>query len=355
MSVTWSSMLGPASATAPGFITTGAQEIAGAKTLTDTLTINKTAASSTAESPIVLIRTSDDATGKVEFSNLSATDGVFSPLAVFQAPTTNIGGYVSFRAGTDTGTTPVGVLDFRIGSGAVSTRSAFEIRNNNVPVLTGVPLNSGANLALSWGTQAGAAPTWTTSRSVGTRSVWYNSFANGTAADYATGVDVTNGILWDSLPAATSSYSHRIYGGNGTLAHTFRADGLADHVGTVRATGATSPSSGAGVEHYYTGGTGWSIAFDRGASSYKEYNISGNPLKLGVQGTAVVTITANNVTSTKPISTNNTAAVWTSGTGTPEGVVTAPVGSIYSRTDGGAGTTLYIKESGTGNTGWVAK
>lgn len=46
---------------------------------------------------------------------------------------------------------------------------------------------------------------------------------------------------------------------------------------------------------------------------------------------------------------------WTSGTGTPEASVTAPVGSIYTRTDGGASTTLYVKESGTGNTGWVAK
>lgn len=45
----------------------------------------------------------------------------------------------------------------------------------------------------------------------------------------------------------------------------------------------------------------------------------------------------------------------TAGAGSPEGAVTAPRGSIYMRTDGGAGTTLYIKESGTGNTGWVAK
>lgn len=43
------------------------------------------------------------------------------------------------------------------------------------------------------------------------------------------------------------------------------------------------------------------------------------------------------------------------GAGSPEGVVTAPVGAIYQRTDGGAGTTLYVKQSGTGNTGWVAK
>lgn len=49
------------------------------------------------------------------------------------------------------------------------------------------------------------------------------------------------------------------------------------------------------------------------------------------------------------------AVLWTSGTGTPEGVVTAVVGSLYTRTDGGTNTTLYIKESGTGNTGWIAK
>jgi hypothetical protein len=45
----------------------------------------------------------------------------------------------------------------------------------------------------------------------------------------------------------------------------------------------------------------------------------------------------------------------TGGAGTPEGSVTAPVGSTYRRTDGGAGTTFYVKESGAGNTGWVAK
>jgi hypothetical protein len=51
----------------------------------------------------------------------------------------------------------------------------------------------------------------------------------------------------------------------------------------------------------------------------------------------------------------STGPTWTAGSGSPEGAVTAPVGSFYSRTAGGAGTTLYVKESGTGNTGWAAK
>ena len=42
------------------------------------------------------------------------------------------------------------------------------------------------------------------------------------------------------------------------------------------------------------------------------------------------------------------------GTGTPEGVVAATVGNIFIRTDGGVGSTVYSKESGVGNTGWVA-
>lgn len=41
--------------------------------------------------------------------------------------------------------------------------------------------------------------------------------------------------------------------------------------------------------------------------------------------------------------------------GTPEGQVAAPVGSLAIRRDGGSGTTYYVKQSGTGNTGWVAK
>lgn len=43
------------------------------------------------------------------------------------------------------------------------------------------------------------------------------------------------------------------------------------------------------------------------------------------------------------------------GTGTPEGALVASVGALYTRTDGGVASTFYVKETGTGNTGWVAK
>jgi hypothetical protein len=50
-----------------------------------------------------------------------------------------------------------------------------------------------------------------------------------------------------------------------------------------------------------------------------------------------------------------------SGEGSPEGVVTAPQGSLYRRTDGSTNTSLYVKTSGgvdpaaLTDTGWVAK
>lgn len=43
------------------------------------------------------------------------------------------------------------------------------------------------------------------------------------------------------------------------------------------------------------------------------------------------------------------------GNGSPEGSLSSSVGSTYRRIDGGASTTFYVKESGSGNTGWVAK
>jgi hypothetical protein len=43
------------------------------------------------------------------------------------------------------------------------------------------------------------------------------------------------------------------------------------------------------------------------------------------------------------------------GYGSPLNVVAAGIGSIYMRLDGGAITSIYIKESGTDGTGWVAK
>lgn len=43
------------------------------------------------------------------------------------------------------------------------------------------------------------------------------------------------------------------------------------------------------------------------------------------------------------------------GYGTPLNNIQAKVGSLFMRQDGGANTTLYVKESASDGSGWVAK
>ncbi len=41
------------------------------------------------------------------------------------------------------------------------------------------------------------------------------------------------------------------------------------------------------------------------------------------------------------------------GVGSPEGVVTANITQRYMDSSGGASSVMYIKQTGSGNTGWV--
>jgi Pectate lyase superfamily protein len=108
-----------------------------------------------------------------------------------------------------------------------------------------------------------------------------------------------------------------------------------------------------------------------GSSSYAcdKVIISGNT----IDGCTGAEIKLNGAMTTAPIVTDNLVSADVAsvgnliqiggqgsrrifqGSGTPQGVVTAGIGSQFQRTDGGAGTTLYVKESGTGNTGWIEK
>ena len=60
-------------------------------------------------------------------------------------------------------------------------------------------------------------------------------------------------------------------------------------------------------------------------------------------------------TQFRPGIVSDNPPVWTSGTGSPEGVVSGSVGSLYTDQNGGANTTLYVKESGFSDTGWTVK
>jgi len=87
------------------------------------------------------------------------------------------------------------------------------------------------------------------------------------------------------------------------------------------------------------------------ASSTSSFEISdsANATKFEIKDNGEVVIYSDMVID----DANNVRIV--SGSGSPESVVTAGIGSTYHRTDGSTGTSFYVKESGTGSTGWIAK
>lgn len=104
----------------------------------------------------------------------------------------------------------------------------------------------------------------------------------------------------------------------------------------IRKTSATGTTS-AVLESQSSGAVtvGGLLEVFQSGNAYVPGRVLGNSLAVGPRSGAVQTISR--------------------GAGSPEGVVNATVGSMYLRTDGTAGQTLYVKESGTGTTGWAAK
>ena len=146
--------------------------------------------------------------------------------------------------------------------------------------------------------------------------------------------------------------------------------------------GATGPQGTPGGATGSTGPVGPSFPFGglrwayTGDGSQTIFNISGAVTTLATaylvaidgitQDSANYTITAGSpytlTISTVPsgafiVITSLTVGLanWITGFGSPNGVVTAPTGSIYTSLTGGSLSTLYVKESGSGNTGWIAK
>lgn len=118
-----------------------------------------------------------------------------------------------------------------------------------------------------------------------------------------------------------------------------------------------------GIKSHYTAGGSATICVSTGFGIGPDHLNSG--MVIGSQvGVAFWLRTASLVTMGEPSLFGWASAGGWSGpvsatmgicTGSPEGVMSANVGSVRFRIDGGAGTSLYVKESGTGTTGWVAK
>lgn len=117
-------------------------------------------------------------------------------------------------------------------------------------------------------------------------------------------------------------------------------------------------------------GNGQMTFLDNTFANFNRLNIGGNSnlfpsIKRNGAGidfrvaddTAYADVATRTITAAAGIVYLNTSAnvFIITGTGSPEGVQAARIGSIYLRTDGDVMSTLYIKTTGTGNTGWTAK
>jgi len=143
----------------------------------------------------------------------------------------------------------------------------------------------------------------------------------------------------------------------------------ADNTYDIGASGATRPRAGYFGTSVNIGGFARLTSSNIAVPAMQVKSLDGSTwtrieaLTIGVQaagyidwaGRSYITSPAN-----AQIQFNNTAGtssckvIW--GDGTPESAVVGNVCDFYLRTDGGAGSTFYVKESGAAtNTGWVAK
>jgi hypothetical protein len=172
----------------------------------------------------------------------------------------------------------------------------------------------------------------------------------------------------ETLPIVQSGSTVKVSVANLTAGRTISATTV--NCGTLNADNASSVAA----VFSRSGGTDANTTFQfkqlttswyTGVNATKDYAIKYNSSDLST-GNALVVTSAGNVSVVNGNLVIGTAAkgidfagdgnvIWRCGAGTPEGAVTAPVGSLYTNTSGGANTTLYVKESGAGNTGWVAK
>lgn len=137
-------------------------------------------------------------------------------------------------------------------------------------------------------------------------------------------------------------------GGGGTLA-TILASG--------NATGGSdilfSASTGDGIDtENNAAGAGFSLDIegsDAGGGVFAGGDINLTPGSGSGGGPDGVVNIAGDLIVTGTVSLSNLIV----GAGTPEGSVAATVSTIFQRTDGGAGNSVYFKQSGAAATGWV--
>ena len=162
---------------------------------------------------------------------------------------------------------------------------------------------------------------------------------NGVGIEDSRSITVHNSMFYETYKSAVYSEDSR--------------NVCIDNVKTYDTKGAADTASNRGVVSWYQ--TQGLTVTNVVGTSYKAYWISQLSTAETIPSTGIVKDNFRTDNITQQDYTKFPIHYEGSGSGSPEGVVLAGVGSVWYRNNGGANTSLYIKESGTTNTGWVAK
>jgi len=205
-------------------------------------------------------------------------------------------------------------------------------------------------------TQSGAGAGMVVSTSSAGTGNWPNGLALVGQATNAAGTAGVVGILG----SPTSVPSAGVAGASNTNSSAVEGRHTATTGAVAGVTGTSVSSSGIGVRGIVTSSTATAGLFHNTASGTILRGLAGpsDTEVFTVKGSGNVGIGTTTPTEKLEVAGNIKvgSATIRSGTGSPQGVVVGRVGDLFLRTDGGAGSTLYVKESGSGTaTGWTAK
>jgi len=261
-----------------------------------------------------------------------------------------LGGPIASPAATDR--VPVATTS---GAGGYSARGEFVWKDASGNYICAGPLGIGTTTPaalLEVAGASGAAKLFLTETGVRRFSIRAGGSASGifdisdeTAAATRLAITAGGNVV---IGGTSSSYKFSVKGAQAAIESSTNADGNLRLINT---------------------GQDWLVGMlgAPGSTALSFYNATAGALRMSISAAGAVTPGADDSQDhgstslrwansfAKQFRPGAGAVIWTSGSGSPEGVVTAPVGSLYTRTNGGANTTLYVKESGTGNTGWIAK
>jgi hypothetical protein len=114
----------------------------------------------------------------------------------------------------------------QVGISTTSPTQQLEIGGTSAQLY----LNSATSNMIQFNINGGAAPTFTTARSDGTKIILYPAFVNGSSADHAIGIEAN--ASWYAVP--TTSQSHKFYGG---ITEWMRLNNTGLTVGSTTTTG----------------------------------------------------------------------------------------------------------------------